>query len=32
VDHLTNVAVGQTIVVTEAKGITANRLYGKNLH
>jgi len=32
VDHLANVAVGQTIVVTEAKGITANRPYGKNLH
>jgi hypothetical protein len=32
VDHLTNVAVGQTIVATEGKGITANRPYGKNLH
>jgi len=32
VDHLANVAVGQTIVATEAKGITANRPYGKNLH
>ncbi|HXC88330.1 MAG TPA: CRTAC1 family protein [Candidatus Cybelea sp.] len=32
VDHLTNVAAGQTIVATEAKGITANRPYGKNLH
>jgi len=32
VDHLVNVAVGQTIVATEAKGITANRPYGKNLH
>jgi hypothetical protein len=32
VDHLANVGVGQTIVVTEAKGITANRPYGKNLH
>ena len=32
VDHLANVAVGQTIVATEAKGITASRPYGKNLH
>jgi len=32
VDHLTNVAVGQTIVATEGKGITANRPYGKSLH
>jgi enediyne biosynthesis protein E4 len=31
-DHLANVAVGQTIVVTEGKGVTANRPYGKNLH
>jgi hypothetical protein len=32
VDHLTNATVGQTIVATEGKGITANRPYGKNLH
>jgi hypothetical protein len=32
VDHLTNVPVGQTIVATEGKGITANRPYGKSLH
>jgi enediyne biosynthesis protein E4 len=32
VDHLANVVVGQTIVATEGKGITANRPYGKNLH
>jgi enediyne biosynthesis protein E4 len=32
VDHLANVAAGQTIVVTEGKGTTANRAYGKNLH
>ena len=32
VDHLTNVAAGQTIVATEGKGQTANRPYGKNLH
>ena len=32
VDHLTNVAVGQTIVATEGKGVTANRPYGKSLH
>jgi hypothetical protein len=32
VDHLTNIGAGQTIVATEAKGITANRPYGKNLH
>jgi hypothetical protein len=32
VDHLANVAAGQTIVATEAKGVTANRPYGKNLH
>jgi len=32
VDHLTNVVAGQTIVVTEGKGITANRPYGRNLH
>ncbi|HZV86997.1 MAG TPA: CRTAC1 family protein [Candidatus Binatus sp.] len=32
VDHLTSVAVGQTIVATEGKGITANRPYGKSLH
>jgi len=31
-DHLANVAAGQTIVATEGKGITANRPYGKNLH
>ncbi len=32
IDHLTNVAVGQTIVAMEGKGITANRPYGKSLH
>jgi hypothetical protein len=32
VDRLTNVGVGQTIVATEGKGITANRPYRKNLH
>jgi len=32
VDHLTKVGVGQTIVATEGKGITANRPYRKNLH
>jgi len=32
VDHLTNVAVGQTIVATEGRGVTANRPYGKGLH
>ncbi len=31
VDHLTNVAAGETIVATEGKGITANRTYGKNI-
>jgi len=30
VDHLTNVAAGQTIVVTEGKGITASRRYEKS--
>ena len=29
-DHLTSVASGQTIVVTEGKGITASRSYAKN--
>jgi enediyne biosynthesis protein E4 len=29
-DHLTNIAAGQTVVVTEGKGVTANRPYGKN--
>jgi len=28
VDKLTNVAAGQTITVTEGKGITASRKYG----
>jgi len=32
VDHLTNVAVGQTVVATEGRGVTANRPYGKGLH
>jgi enediyne biosynthesis protein E4 len=32
VDRLTNVAAGQTVVVTEGKGITAQRPYKKNLH
>jgi hypothetical protein len=32
VDHLTNVATGQTVVVTEGKGATANKPYGKNSH
>ncbi|MGC2230559.1 MAG: CRTAC1 family protein [Candidatus Acidiferrum sp.] len=32
VDRLTNVAAGQTVVVTEGKGITAQRPYEKNLH
>jgi len=31
-DRLTNVAAGETIVVTEGKGITANRPYEKNVH
>ena len=31
VDHLTNVAAGQTIFVTEGKGITANRPYEKKV-
>ena len=31
-DQLTNVAAGVTIVVTEGKGITANRPYEKNVH
>jgi hypothetical protein len=30
VDRLTNVAAGETIVVTEGKGVTASRPYGKN--
>jgi len=29
-DRLSNVNAGRTIVVTEGKGITANRPYGKN--
>jgi hypothetical protein len=29
VDRLTNVAVGETIVVTEGKGMTSSRVYGK---
>jgi hypothetical protein len=32
VDRLTNVAAGQTVVVTEGQGITANRPYAKNIH
>jgi hypothetical protein len=32
VDRLTNVAAGETIVVTEGKGVTASRPYGKNSH
>ena len=32
VNHLTNVAAGQTVVVKEGKGITANRFYAKALH
>jgi len=31
-DQLTNVAAGETIVVTEGKGITANRPYEKHVH
>ena len=31
-DHLSNVAVGQTIVVTEGKGITSARPYAKDSH
>jgi hypothetical protein len=31
-DRLTNVAVGQTIVVTEGKGITSARSYAKDAH
>ncbi len=31
-DRLTNVAAGQTVVVTEGKGITAARPYGKSSH
>jgi hypothetical protein len=31
-DRLTNVSAGQTIAVTEGKGITANRPYGKTAH
>jgi enediyne biosynthesis protein E4 len=30
VDRLTNVAAGQTIGVTEGKGISTSRAYGKN--
>jgi len=30
VEQLSNIAVGQAIVVTEGKGITANRSYGKS--
>jgi len=32
VDRLTNVAAGQTLVVTEGQGITANKPYAKNIH
>jgi len=32
VDRLTNIAAGQTVVVTEGKGATANRPYTKNSH
>jgi enediyne biosynthesis protein E4 len=32
VDRLANVAAGQTVVVTEGKGITASKPYVKNLH
>jgi enediyne biosynthesis protein E4 len=32
VDRIANVAAGQTVVVTEGKGITASRPYGKNSH
>ena len=32
VDRLPNASAGQTVVVTEGKGITASRPYGKNLH
>jgi hypothetical protein len=32
VDRLANVAAGQTVIVTEGKGITASRPYGKNPH
>jgi hypothetical protein len=32
VDRLPSVSAGQTVVVTEGKGITASRPYGKNLH
>jgi hypothetical protein len=32
VDRLPAVSAGQTVVVTEGKGITASRPYGKNLH
>jgi len=31
-DRLTNVAARETIVVTEGKGITTNRPYGKSVH
>jgi hypothetical protein len=31
-DRLTDVAAGETVVVTEGKGVTANRPYGKNSH
>jgi hypothetical protein len=32
VDRLANVAAGQSVVVTEGKGVTANRPYGKSSH
>ncbi len=32
VDRLTNVDAGQTVVVTEGKGITANRAYARSAH
>jgi hypothetical protein len=31
-DQATNISAGQTVVVTEGKGITANRRYGKTPH
>jgi hypothetical protein len=30
VDRLSSVAAGQTVIVTEGKGITASRPFGKN--
>jgi hypothetical protein len=30
VDRLSSVAAGQTVIVTEGKGITASRLFGQN--